>query len=314
MSSPLVSVLVAIYNAGAYLRPSLESILEQTYENLEIILIDDGSTDNCLDTVADMKDPRIMRLRQDNQGKSVALNRALKVMSGVFYAIHDSDDLSYPHRIERQVAAMQERPELAGVFVGHDLIINGRRVAPRFSCKSVEECRRCVDAMIMPAHDPTAMFRVSAVRDIAYNPALRIGQGWDYILRVGEQLSLMVIGACLYSYRINLSSNTRSNLGHTMKKKQMVLDGAIARRGIPQPGCLSIRPSSVITKDYGVVPHFMESVLDLRRAGRVGEALRTAAFCLRLHPIDPYYYKPLAYFFAPFGVIERHRRRRARHL
>jgi glycosyltransferase involved in cell wall biosynthesis len=290
----------------------VESVLGQTYENLEIIVIDDGSTDNCLDSIADLKDPRIKRLRQDNQGKSVALNRALRVMSGAFYAIHDSDDLSYPHRIERQVAAMQKHPEVAGVFAGHDLIINGRRLAPRFAPKSVEECRKCVADMIMPAHDPTAMFRVSAVSDFEYDPTLRIGQGWDYILRVGEQLPLMVVGECLYSYRINPSSNTRSNAQRTTEKKQMVLQRAFARRNMPFQGVSEPGAAAPSTKDYGVVPHFMESVLDHRRAGRPLRALSIAGTCVLLRPSAISYYKPLAYCFAPFGVIERHRRRRAR--
>jgi hypothetical protein len=60
-------------------------------------------------------------------------------------------------------------------------------------------------------------------------------------------------------------------------------------------------------QETGVVPHFMESVLDLRRADRNTEALKTAFACLRLHPCDPYYYKPLAYFLAPLVLIKYYR-------
>ena len=76
-NNPLVSVLIPVYNAGEYLRPALKSIIEQTYSNLEIIVIDDGSTDACIDTITDVKDSRIRIVSQENAGKSAALNYGL---------------------------------------------------------------------------------------------------------------------------------------------------------------------------------------------------------------------------------------------
>ena len=100
--------------------------------------------------------------------------------------------------------------------------------------------------------------------------------------------------------------------------EQKAVERACERRGLDPTGRMLRQerfvPRFAHRQREAVVPHFMESVLDLRRAGRTAEALRTAIFCLRLHPLDPYYYKPLAYFVAPFGIIERYRRRRARDL
>jgi len=318
-TEPLVSVLIAVYNAGAFLRSSVESILSQTYKNLEILIIDDGSTDGCVNTISDLQDPRITILSQENAGKSVALNRALDRIQGQFYVIHDADDLSYSTRIERQVACMMEHAEVAAVFTGFDLIIGDRRRAPRFRGKGIEECRRDIEGMGMPSHDPTVMFRVSTVKGMRYEPSLRVGQGWDYILRVGEQYPMMVLGECLYSYRARSESNTRCDAARRKEKQREVLRRAGERRGVKarkdrlEKGTPA-RGMSHRDREHGFVPHFMESVLDLRRAGRIAEALKTALFCLRLHPLDPYYHKPLAYFLAPFGVIEHHRHRRARRL
>jgi len=317
--SPLVSVLIPVYNAGALLRSSVESILAQTYTNLEILIIDDGSTDDCVNKNVDLKDPRITVLSQDNGGKSVALNQALDRISGQFYAIQDADDLSYPTRIERQVACFMKHAEVAAVFSGFDLVIGDRRRAPRFRAKDVEECRRDIEGMRMPSHDPTVMFRVSMVETMRYEPSLRVGQGWDYILRVGEQHPMMVLGECLYSYHARPGSNTRCDAARRKKKEREVLRRACERRGVEMPKDrvpdeTQNGPMSYRDREYGVVPHFMESVLDLRRAGRVAEALKTAMFCWKLHPFDPYYYKPLAYCAVPFEVIARHRRRKAERL
>ena len=76
---PLVTVIIPVFNAGAYLRPAVESIINQTYSNLEIIIIDDGSTDNCINTITDIikQDSRVLLISQKNAGKAAALNRAV---------------------------------------------------------------------------------------------------------------------------------------------------------------------------------------------------------------------------------------------
>lgn len=308
----MVSVLIPVYNAGDYLRPSIQSIISQTYSNLEILIMDDGSTDGCMDTIANLKDSRIRIISQKNSGKAVALNRALEELSGTFYAIQDADDISYPHRIERQVECMLENPKLAAVFTGHDIILGRQRIAPTFSGKSTNECRHGIEQFRMPAHDATPMFRVSLVRKFYYEPTLWIGQGFDYILRVGEHHPMLVLGKCLYSYRVHFDSTIRKNV---LQRKQMirnVLERSCERRGLNPSDYLSVN-SERISKfqhremETHLVPHFMESVLDLRRADRKRKALKTAFVCLRLHPCDPYYYKPLVYFLAPLMLIKYYR-------
>ena len=318
MNAPLVSVLMPVYNAGPYLRASLESVLTQTYSNLEIFVIDDGSTDGSMHTISDVGDARIRILRQDNAGKSVALNRALEHIGGAFYAIQDADDQSYPTRIERQVASLLAHPELAAVFSGYDLLIGERRFAPRFRSKAIDECRRDIDAMRMPSHDPTAMFRVSLVRDIRYAEELRVGQGWDYILRVGERHPMMVLGECLYSYRVRMESNTRQDGERRRARVEQVLKRARSRRGI-RPEVPSgtqntnrRRPARHRDREHGLVSHFMESVLDLRATHDYAKAGAVALRCAAFHPLDPYYYKPLAYLVAPRWLIRCHRQRKNR--
>src|SRR5690606_2195699 len=135
----------------------------------------------------EMRDDRLRIIRQPNAGKSVAMNHALAEMRGEYYAIQDADDISHPTRIERQLGRILREPELAGVFCGHELLIGGKRCARRFREKEKAECRSDIEAFRMPAHDPTGMFRWKLVEGIEYAPELRIGQGFDYILRVGEK-------------------------------------------------------------------------------------------------------------------------------
>jgi glycosyltransferase involved in cell wall biosynthesis len=270
-----------------------------------------------MDTVADLGvDPRVKILRQSNQGKSVALNNALEMARGAFYAVHDADDLAHPARLQRQFEELTIRPHLAACFVGHDLLMGSRRIAPRFRWKSEDECRLDIEQMRMPAHDPTAMYRLSLVGDLRYEPSLRIGQGMDYILRVGERHPMMVIGECLYSYRVHGGSVTRQNYRRRQEFVREVKRRACARRGVTGPAAESALPRRRRVRnsdlDNNLVAHFMESALDLRRAGRRWQALRTGLRALSLHPLDPAYLKPAVYALAPVLWIEVWRARRAR--
>lgn len=110
---PLVTVAMPIYNAGRYLRLAVLSIVKQTFPDWELLIIDDGSTDNALHDIADIKDARI-RIFQDgaNKGLAARLNEAADLARGQFLARMDQDDVSYPERFARQVKTLQDDPRL----------------------------------------------------------------------------------------------------------------------------------------------------------------------------------------------------------
>ncbi len=121
--NPCVSVIMPVYNAANFLSAALESALKQTFEDFEIIVVDDGSTDGTrelLQTFEQNFEPRVRVLRQANAGASSARNTAIRAARGEFIAFLDSDDLWEPQKLELQVAALRERPE-AGVCFGESL-------------------------------------------------------------------------------------------------------------------------------------------------------------------------------------------------
>lgn len=314
---PLVSILMPVYNAGSYLRPALQSVLDQTYENLELVVIDDGSTDGCIELVRDLlRDERVQLIQRPNGGKPAALNQAMRTMRGDYFAIQDADDLCAPERVAKQVAALEANPDVAGVFVGCDLILGEKRMAPQFAAKTRAECRKDIEAMRMPGHDPTVMFRTSMAGEFAFEESLPGCEGFDHILRVGEQFPLLVLGECLYSYRINPGSVTRSNGERIGRMVGRVKSRAAERRGThssaEDTGAV-LRKGGHRGAEHGVVSHFLESVVNLKQAGRLGEALLTAGQCLRLHATDPYYYKPLVFCLIPLGALENYRRWKQNH-
>lgn len=311
-SPPLVTIVVSSFNPGEHLRAAVESALAQTWRNVEVIVVDDGSTDDSIATIQSIEDPRLRLLRQPNSGKSVAMNRALAAARGEFYAIQDADDISHPERIERQVNRLAKDSSLAAVFCGHELILRGRSVAPRLCEKGPAECRRDIEAWRMPAHDPTVMFRLSAVRGMEYDPDLRIGQGYDYVLRVGERHPMAVIGESLYRYRVHPNSITRQGAARRQKAVVEVLRRAAGRRGVPFTdefaSGIRITSGRNAELDNNLAAHFIESVLDLRRARRRRQAISVGLCCAGLHPLDPHYLKALVYGALPEAFIDRLRR------
>lgn len=311
-SPPLVTVVVCVYNAGEFLRPAVESVVNQTYDNLEIIIIDDGSTDACMETIADIDDQRIRRLSQPNSGKPAALNRALEEMRGEFFVLNDADDVSYPRRIETLVGALLANPKLGAVFSGFDLILDGRRAAPRFQAKNEAQCRDDIEHLRQPSHDPTAMFRASAISGLRYGLDLKLCEGLDFILQVGERYPTRVVGECLYSYRVHSASLTASAEDEKLDYARQVAQRAWRRRGKEttsgeEPALENAR-AHTRSRRQTLVAHFMESVLDLRDAGEFRRACGVGWSCAMLSPLSPYYYRALAYALAPRGLVRLYRR------
>jgi glycosyltransferase involved in cell wall biosynthesis len=306
MSPPLVTVIIPVYNAGAFLRPAVDSVLAQTHGQLEIIVVDDGSTDHCVDTIGNLRDERLVIVHRENGGKSAAMNQALARMKGDFWCIQDADDLSYPERIECLLAALVRDPGLAAVYSGTDLLMDGVVFAPTGRAKNRTQCRAELESFRLPAHDATGLYRTKLVADLGFDPALRIGQGVDFMLRVGERHPVEVLGRCLYSHRVNRTSTTHRSAARNIDHMNRVIEKACARRGIdfgpfrrPAPSPRTFfRHRSVDT----IVPYASESVKQLKLAGKRREAWRTAMISARLHPLDPLYYKPLLHWMTPTAI------------
>lgn len=115
MSSPLVSIIMSVHNGSSFLHEAIDSMLSQTFQNFEFIIIDDGSTDSTFSLVDGYRnlDDRILVIRfEKNQGLSTCLNVGIELARGKYIARMDADDISLPHRLERQVSFLESHPEI----------------------------------------------------------------------------------------------------------------------------------------------------------------------------------------------------------
>lgn len=109
----LISVVLPLYNAGSYIGEAVKSILDQSYGHFELIIINDGSTDDSESIVRSFDDPRIRIFNQPNKGIVAALNQGISMSNGSLIARQDADDISLPGRFEKQVEYLNKHPDVA---------------------------------------------------------------------------------------------------------------------------------------------------------------------------------------------------------
>lgn len=120
MANPTVSVVIPAYNAAIYLPKTIESILQQSFQDFEILVVNDGSTDDTVKHVSSFTDCRVKLINQENQGCATARNTGVLAAKGEYIAFLDSDDLWEPTKLEKQVQCLDKNPDFGLVYTWVD--------------------------------------------------------------------------------------------------------------------------------------------------------------------------------------------------
>ena len=183
---PLVSVIIPIYNRENTIERAVKSVLEQTYSNLEVILVDDGSKDNTLDILSKIKDNRVKVLcHGSNKGGSAARNTGLKVATGDYIAFLDSDDEWLPQKLELQINILSQLDNKiwGGIYCGHYSIEANRTVMVKALKRGdlrLEIFRNTTDF----SFGSTAMFTRGAISKIGlFDESFARHQDYEYLIR-----------------------------------------------------------------------------------------------------------------------------------
>lgn len=239
MKHPKISVIMSVRNAQKYLTKAIESILSQTYENFEFIIIDDDSTDKSLQILEEyaLKDKRIKILTQANKGMIVALNKGLEIASGDYVARMDADDISLPERFEKQTQYLEKHSEC--VAVGCKILLIDRSDMPimHFHYKQSHEE---IDGHHMSGQGsaishPAAMIRKKTLLEIGgYKPEFEAAEDIDLFLRLAEIGKLANLPNLLFKYRMHMKSVGHAKRKLQIKNAQHALEEAYYRRKIKE--------------------------------------------------------------------------------
>ena len=202
---PRVSVIVPAYNTAAYLAETLNSALAQSYRDFEIIVVDDGSTDDTL-AVARSFEPQVTVKTQPNQGPAAARNRAISYASGEYLALLDSDDLWVKDKLAEQVAWLDARPELGWIFGEAQMFVaegSEQRVLRKIGYTADPSFKQLLFGDFIP--NSTVVIRRRCVEQVGLLNTARalIGvEDYEYWLRLARQFAFAGMPRPLAFYRV----------------------------------------------------------------------------------------------------------------
>jgi glycosyltransferase involved in cell wall biosynthesis len=204
MSPPKVSVLMPVFNGERYLRDAVASILGQTFQDFELLIINDGSRDGSREIIESLQDSRVVPVDNgENLGLIATLNKGLNLARGDYIARMDCDDLSRPERLEKQVAFLDAHPDVAlcGTWIR------------KFGIRRDKVCRYHTDPLLLAcgllfdsvlAH-PTVMLRKRMFTDngLFYDVAYKHAEDYELWVRASKRHRLGTVAEVLLDYRVH---------------------------------------------------------------------------------------------------------------
>ena len=191
MNQPLVSIAIPCYNCAPFIDNAVRSVINQTYNNWELLIIDDGSSDNSLEIIRQYKDSRISVISDgNNKGLPARLNESIRWAHGEYYARMDADDIMHKERLSKQVAYLLDHPEV-DVLGCSAYIINGEN----------QVLRKRVKTKGSGFIHPTVIAKSSWFKNNLYNEAMKRSQDIELWLRTKQTSCFANMSDCLFFYR-----------------------------------------------------------------------------------------------------------------
>lgn len=226
--NPKISVVMPVYNGEKYLKEALESILNQTFKDFELIVIDDGSTDKSEEIIKSFSDQRIVYLDNgSNLGLSKSFNRGIQAAQGDYIARMDADDIALKERFEKQLNFLKDNPEVG--VVGSNIQIMGTSKVFKRPEKHLAIKWQCL--LSTPVVHPAVMARVRVFKDNPYNEALHNSEDFELWSRLifDKNIKFANLQEPLLLYRVSKKSftqsldpekrlNTTKNIIHNIKR------------------------------------------------------------------------------------------------
>ncbi len=218
-STPLISVILPTYNRLEFLPKTVESILNQSLSDFELIIINDGSSDGTDQWINEQTDPRIQYINYPkNQGVSFARNKGLDIARGKYIAFADSDDINDPKRFEEQVAAFEADEKI--VVCGSNIQFFGSKKLKRRYNEN-ELLYRVKAIYEIPFHFPASMVRQSFLKkeNIRFRPEIRSADDYYFLMKIVSKGKATVVPKILYHYRWHDASISVGNTNSQYKNE-----------------------------------------------------------------------------------------------
>jgi glycosyltransferase involved in cell wall biosynthesis len=232
---PKASIVTTIYNRQKYLPQTIESILSQSYSDLELILWDDGSTDRSLEICYHYaaQDYRIRVIPACHQGRGHAIAQACDLAQGEYIGIVDSDDLLAQTAITETVSYLNQNPEVGMVYTDYLIVAEDDSVKGYGHHCQIPYSRERILLEFMTFH--FRLLRLDAYKNISgFNPEFTYAQDYDLCLRLSETTEIAQIKNPLYYYRHHQNSISGEKRIEQMLFSKKAIENALQRRGMSE--------------------------------------------------------------------------------
>ena len=267
--NPLVSVVIPTYNRANLLKRAIQSVINQTYKNLEIIIVDDGSTDRTKDIVKTFSDSRIQYIRHpENRGTSAARNTGIKNSKGNFIALLDHDDEYLPERIEKGIKVFKGAPENLGMVWSNYWKVNKEKKEKKiaFLKYHLEDAKKWIFPMPSTWVIRKKVFKKNGFFDEELGPA----EDTDFAIRLCKVFSFYFINEPLAVYHITKGSYSCN----------VTIEKLIKIRKVFLEKHLDLKKNRRLSASY-----FCYIGSDLLRIGKIKESRRYFLKAFITHPI-----------------------------
>lgn len=230
---PLVSIVTPTYNQAEYLAETIDSVLSQTYQNIEYIVIDDGSTDNTQE-VLKRYDGRIRHERHANIGQAQTLNKGWSLSKGKYIGYLSSDDLLYKNAVSELVELLENNPSLICVFPDSNLIDEFSRVAKSNVCRPFDLSDTLVRQECYIG--PGAIFRKTAFDSLGgWRPDLKLAPDREFWIRISSLGKIQMCDSVLAGYRMHPDSISYKDVSEDVSREYLrVLDSYFSGENVPK--------------------------------------------------------------------------------
>ncbi len=224
-ADPLISVLITSYQTAAYISACIHSMLMQTYSHIELVVVDDGSTDDTMAILGRIKDERLRVFHfSENKGRVAALNFGLSECRGEYIALMDSDDMASPLRLEMQLdyCVGQQVDAVSSQFLEFDDVDRSKRHRSNFSTNQQELKVKMLFYNGVP--HAACLFRAACIKETGYREGFDFAEDYEMLSRFVARHSIGLIDEALYLYRRrgNSATNPANHLRSVDSRKKIL--------------------------------------------------------------------------------------------
>lgn len=251
MTAPIVSVCIPVHNGARHLGRAIDSVLEQSFDDYEVVVCDDASSDETPEICRSYRDSRVRYVRFDERGgQARSFNRCLQESRGELLTLLHADDFYLPHLLARRVAQLKEHPEIGFVCGAIEMVdVNG---VPISTSKPWKESRLFpLRGLLEPLLHGCVILYLGLVlrreRWVPFRTDVTWGHDWDWELRLAESNAAYYDCEPLACYRVHDASGTAENLNAATNgaQERRILDEALARAACVDPRVTSWRRSAL---------------------------------------------------------------------